>query len=243
MHVSRSEGPSREGPSFHPGFSVASLSKLPGIDQGDRQRLFAELDSALFQNLTQKDVSKLLDLLNGAPSELPSSPLPAGGEYSSPEHVGSIEQHRGTISGKVSEQAVAQVMDAFAARESVAEVHVARLQAQTRLAEADQVFSGPHHMRLPDWDAAPETLLQVSHDLFNQGGYLNYLRSAEVSRVLLVQGTTAVPALNGARSPFARRCTGRWLDRVLPQQQWGKRVGLALLTCLLTAFVLYVLLR
>ncbi len=242
MHVSRSEGPGHGGTPLSPGLSVGGLAKLPGISRFDTQRLFATLDIALFQNLSQTDVSKLLELFDRASSGLASNPPPAAGEHASAEHPLPDEPREATQQRNVTEQLVEPMFPEFAAKVSAAEVHVARLQAETRLMAAGEAVSGAHHLRLPDWDAAPEKLLQVSQDLFSQGGYLNYLRSAEVSQLLLFVGTTASIAVEQRKPPRAIMTAGGWRNGAW-RQQWNKRTSIAFLLVLLGAVALYVLLR
>jgi len=62
---------------------------------------------------------------------------------------------------------------------------VAKMDAEGRLAQADDALETPGHTSVPNWQTKPETLLQVAHRLFESGGYTNYVRSADVAQVVL----------------------------------------------------------
>ena len=64
-------------------------------------------------------------------------------------------------------------------------VAVARLDAEVRLAQAVDRVSAGGSSEIPDWDARPETLLVVASRLFEAGGHANYLRSSQLSQVVI----------------------------------------------------------
>ena len=55
---------------------------------------------------------------------------------------------------------------------------VAKIDAESKLSQAEQVMEDSGWAKLPHWDTKPETLLQIAHRLFEAGGYSNYVRSA-----------------------------------------------------------------
>ena len=55
---------------------------------------------------------------------------------------------------------------------------VAKIDAESKLSQAELVMEDSGWAKLPHWDTKPETLLQIAHRLFEAGGYSNYVRSA-----------------------------------------------------------------
>ncbi len=59
--------------------------------------------------------------------------------------------------------------------------NVAKMDAETRLAQTEQVFETGGWQKLPHWETTPEALIQIGHRLIEAGGYVNYVRSAELA--------------------------------------------------------------
>ena len=59
--------------------------------------------------------------------------------------------------------------------------NVARMDAETKLAGAEQVLENAGWQKLPHWETSPEALIQVGHRLLEAGGYANYVRTAELA--------------------------------------------------------------
>ena len=55
---------------------------------------------------------------------------------------------------------------------------VAKIDAESKISQAEQVMEDNGWAKLPHWDTKPETLLQIAHRLYEAGGYSNYVRSA-----------------------------------------------------------------
>jgi hypothetical protein len=66
--------------------------------------------------------------------------------------------------------------------------NVAKIDAEVKLAQAEQVITESAGVKMPQWeshwDSRPETLLQVAHGLFAAGGYVNYVRSADLAQAV-----------------------------------------------------------
>jgi len=65
---------------------------------------------------------------------------------------------------------------------------IAGLDAHARLAEAAKALESWGRQPLPGWDAAPQTLLAAANNLYDAGGYINYLRAASLAQVV-IEGT------------------------------------------------------
>ena len=62
--------------------------------------------------------------------------------------------------------------------------NVAKMDAETKLASAEQVLENAGWQKLPHWETAPEALIQIGHRLIEAGGYANYVRTAELATTL-----------------------------------------------------------
>ncbi len=62
---------------------------------------------------------------------------------------------------------------------------VARMDAQGKIATARDVLDHFRPERIGNWDAKPEALLKVATDLYETGGYVNYLRSGDVAQLII----------------------------------------------------------
>ncbi len=62
---------------------------------------------------------------------------------------------------------------------------VAKLEAEGSLARATQFFEMTGGKILPNWKTQPATLIEAAHRLFDAGGYVNYIRSADLSRAIV----------------------------------------------------------
>lgn len=60
----------------------------------------------------------------------------------------------------------------------------AKFEAEVSLARASQLLAGASEKILPNWQTHPEALLGVANQLFDAGGYMNYLRSAYVAQIV-----------------------------------------------------------
>ena len=58
---------------------------------------------------------------------------------------------------------------------------VAKIDAESKISQAEQVMEDNGWAKLPHWDTKPETLLQIAHRLYEAGGYSNFVRSAELA--------------------------------------------------------------
>jgi hypothetical protein len=61
---------------------------------------------------------------------------------------------------------------------------VAKMDAETKLAAAEEVMENAGWQKLPHWETAPEALIQIGHRLIEAGGYENYMRTAELATTL-----------------------------------------------------------
>jgi hypothetical protein len=62
--------------------------------------------------------------------------------------------------------------------------NVAKMDAETKLASAEQLLENSGWPKLPHWETAPEALIQIGHGLLEAGGYANYVRTAELATTL-----------------------------------------------------------
>jgi hypothetical protein len=62
--------------------------------------------------------------------------------------------------------------------------NVAKMDAETKLATAEQVIESAGWQKLPHWETAPTALIQIGHRLLEAGGYGNYIRTAELANTL-----------------------------------------------------------
>jgi hypothetical protein len=78
----------------------------------------------------------------------------------------------------------------------------ARLDAEMKLGQAEQVIELAGGRKLAQWETDPQTLLNIGHRLFSAGGHANYLRAAAVAEMIqsaywgstLIQDQTAPTA-------------------------------------------------
>ena len=78
--------------------------------------------------------------------------------------------------------------------------NVAKLDAESRIAEATQLVEQSRLTALPEWDARPETLLAIANRLLEAGGYVNAVRSAHVAQIV-VDGARWAPAATEVTQP------------------------------------------
>jgi hypothetical protein len=62
--------------------------------------------------------------------------------------------------------------------------NVAKMDAETKLAAAEQVIESAGWQKLPHWETAPTALIQIGHRLLEAGGYGNYIRTSELANTL-----------------------------------------------------------
>ncbi len=77
--------------------------------------------------------------------------------------------------------------------------NVAKMDAETKLAAAENMFETNGWQKLPHWETAPQALIQIGHRLVEAGGYANYVRTAELATNL----QTAYWAANVVPPPLA----------------------------------------
>jgi hypothetical protein len=80
---------------------------------------------------------------------------------------------------------------------------IARLDAEARLGQAEQEIAAGAPKRLADWDARPETLVLVANRLLDAGGHANYLRSSQLSQVV-IDAYHQTPPVVDPNFPLAR---------------------------------------
>ncbi|HLK46627.1 MAG TPA: hypothetical protein VKT49_00755 [Bryobacteraceae bacterium] len=78
--------------------------------------------------------------------------------------------------------------------------NVAKLDAESRIAEATQLVEQTRITALPEWDAPPETLLAIANRLLETGSYINAVQAAHVAQVV-VDGARWAPAVSGVAAP------------------------------------------
>jgi hypothetical protein len=61
---------------------------------------------------------------------------------------------------------------------------VAKMDAETKLSSVEQTLENAGWPKLPNWETAPQTLVQIGHRLLEAGGYANYVRTAELATTL-----------------------------------------------------------
>ena len=86
---------------------------------------------------------------------------------------------------------------------------LAKLDAETRLAQASQLVEASALKRLPGWDAPPDVLLGIATRFLDAGGHANFVRAAELAQAVMDAGRWApaeAPAQFGANPP--RRIPG-----------------------------------
>ncbi len=91
--------------------------------------------------------------------------------------------------------------------------NVAKMDAESKLAAAEQVLENAGWPKLPHWETAPAALLQIGHRLMEAGGYGNYIRAAELAGTLqsaywgatVIQPPPAISAPAGIEKPAKPR--------------------------------------
>ena len=78
--------------------------------------------------------------------------------------------------------------------------NVAKLDAETRVAQATEAAAGSRTTALPEWDAHPEMLLSIANRLLEAGGYINAVRATHVAQVV-IDGTQWAPAPGMVTTP------------------------------------------
>ena len=136
---------------------------------------------------------------------------------------------------------------------------VAKMDAETKLASAEQVLESGGWQKLPRWETSPQALIQIGHRLIEAGGYANYVRTSELANTLqtaywaanVVQPAleiTGAAALRKENTKLGRQGAGEatfalahhtWgtLREKLPprlEALWGKAPLLALLSAWFT---------
>jgi len=96
--------------------------------------------------------------------------------------------------------------------------NVAKMDAETKLAVAEQVLENAGWPKLAHWETAPSSLIQIGHRLLEAGGYGNYIRTAELANNLqsaywtaAIQAPPDIPAATGIKkedTPLKRRGAG-----------------------------------
>jgi hypothetical protein len=169
-------------------------------------------DVALIRELADRDIERLIDILD----------LPASKEASSAPNAAPSTQ-----------QAMSE--------------HVAKMSAESKLEQAHQALGStisvnPHAHRVDGWEAKPETLLRIAHQLFDAGGAINFQRSSELAQVVINNLAFApVPVEERSRRAPIARATGHWAS---PGSMRARQLTAWVVALILAAaFLLYLLER
>ena len=205
-----------------PGPAGMNLSRLPGQGAaaatsgtaagGDAAPLAAAIDAAVFGELSAPDIAKLIGIL-----ELP--PLPENAAQADTLVRAAVSAAaEGAITRALGELTQALKLDPLRAEALRSEpglesirpqidqflnrfMAVARLDSEGRLSRAVQLLEALGVEKLADWDARPETLILIANRLLDAGGHANYLRTADLSQVLIDAASRGLPAITNVPVP------------------------------------------
>ncbi|HMF79260.1 MAG TPA: hypothetical protein VK604_26610 [Bryobacteraceae bacterium] len=166
------------------GLSVANLSAvnapLTGLPTPELAALLqktlaqrALLQAGLIQPADVNDVVTLLDVAASDLVQLAEILEPPGLDYAPLK----LDQ-----AGQVIRQAL--ILRPANPDPAVEPTTAAKLDAEVKLNQAEQTIEQAGGRKLPHWETAPETLLQIGHRLYDAGGYSNYVRAAEVATAI-----------------------------------------------------------
>lgn len=79
----------------------------------------------------------------------------------------------------------------------------AKLDAEARVAEAEQHSEAISPRKLPNWDAEPETLLGIASRLLESGGHANYIRAADLAQAVIDDAHWAPASTNVSAASHA----------------------------------------
>jgi hypothetical protein len=109
--------------------------------------------------------------------------------------------------------------------------NVAKMDAESKLANAEQVIEKAGFQKLPNWETTPAALLQIGHRLLEAGGYSNYVHTAELATTLqsaywgdtLMQPPIPIGAANAPRKEdMASKGQGRGAGAIAQAyHSWG----------------------
>jgi hypothetical protein len=92
--------------------------------------------------------------------------------------------------------------------------HIAKADAEAKLTSAEQLFERGDYRKLAHWQTAPSDLLRIGHKLIEAGGYVNYLRTAELATTLQsAYSATAIDSQFGNRTGGNPKKDGETLKR------------------------------
>ncbi len=112
---------------------------------------------------------------------------------------------------------------------------LARGGAQSRLADAARALESGGRQPLTGWDTAPQTVLAAANQLYEAGGYVNYIYAAMLAQVVIERGRVRVAA---ARAPAAASPRMALLASAFGRRLKAMWARVPLLVMLLAWFVL-----
>ena len=195
---------------------VAPVAKPGAVGHAGNSSSAGVVDAAVLAALSEPDLARLATILERPPSAQTAARL---GELL---HGAVTAAAAGDVARTLSEVSQLVVLDPLRAEAIRSEpglepvraqvdtllvrlAQVARLDAEGRLTQAADVLQGTPTTTLPNWDARPETLLLVASRLFDSGGHVNYVRSAQVAQVVIDASHWApAPTLEAGPTPNAR---------------------------------------
>ena len=186
--------------------------KISATTRGGGGEASPALDAAILSALSEPDLARLMVVLEPQPQnasqaiELLQAVLTAAASGDVERALAGLSQLAGVDAVRVEAarnepmlEPLRAQMDSLLARLAT----VARLDAEGRIAHADQLIEERRLTALPDWDADPHTLLMIANRLLEAGGHVNAVRAAQVAQ-LIMDGShwaPAVGAVTKARAP------------------------------------------
>lgn len=235
-------GPVGRGPSAADLAGLARTAEPVRLNAGTpanlSQALAAAVDQAVLAALSPSDLSQLAlileppqspqtaartaDLLQSALTETASGNV--SGALDALSQFAALQPLRAqAVSSTPGLETIRPQVDALLARLS----HVARLDAEGRLAHASLSADEFGASKLPGWDTRPETLVLLGTQLLESGTHANFIRAADLAQAV-IDGTRWAPAPAPAPATEAatRRATiemdpaGSDLIRASLQRSW-----------------------
>ena len=186
----------------------------------------ADVASVLFSEVATSDLGKLTSILNPAPDPVNNKVL------DSLLHLAVQEVAKGN-----SERAVGYLAD-YATRDPRRAEHlplqpelepvrdkidsmvsrmamVAKISAEDGLSRAEQTAS-ERLGKLSNWDTSADVLIKLAHRLFEAGGYANYSKTAELTKLLNEAGVQNKPASQAMAAAAAASVTNAGIPQMLP---------------------------
>ncbi len=191
-----------------PEANVEQRATIRGATPDSARHLAATMDSVAMLQLSPTDTGNLIRILQ--PPALPQEPSTLAdllGRAVSTAQRGDLADALKQLEDLIRlDPSLANTLSTESGLEQLsAQVHqmllrlesLAGLDAHARLAEASKALASWGRQPLPGWDTAPQTLLAAANNLYDAGGYVNYLRAASLAQVVI----------EGARVPIATICT------------------------------------